>query len=110
MAQAKAQVSLSRFQDYTSAKNSYTSATQQVESYKDGMAQATTLYQQKLAAYNTNIGKVNDEVDDMNSFWGIAGTVIGSALDVAGGIMGGASGAVNMNGTSWGDVWGAVTA
>jgi hypothetical protein len=110
MAQAKAQVSLSRFQDYSSAKNSYTSATQQIDSYKDSMSQAATLYQQKLAAYNTNIGKINNEVNDMNSFWGITGTVVGSALDLAGGIMSGASGAVNMKSTSWGEVWGAVTA
>lgn len=110
LTQAKAQASLSRFNDYSSARNNYTSATQQVESYRDGMAQAASIYQQKLEAYQRSIGQVGDALDDVRGFWGTAGTVVGSVLDVAGGIMGGASGSVSLSGTSWSDVWKAVTA
>lgn len=110
MAQAKAQTSLSRFSDYTSAKNNYTSASQQIESYKDSMSQAATIYQQKISAYQRSIGQVGDSLDDIQGFWGTAGTVVGSALDIAGGIMSGASGSITLANTSWGDVWGAVTA
>ena len=110
MAQAKAQASLSRFSDYSSARNNYTSASQQIESYKDSMSQAATIYEQKIAAYQRSIGQVGDSLDDIQGFWGTAGTVVGSVLDIAGGIMGGASGSITMANTSWGDVWGAVTA
>lgn len=110
MTQAKSQVSLSRFSDYANAKNSYTSATQQVESYQDSMAQAATIYQQKIQAYQDSIGEVKDELEGTQGFWGTAGTLVGSLLDVAGGVLSGSSGAIQMKDSSWKDVWGAVTA